>query len=953
MKTRTVNKLFTVLMVFVMMLSATMVLQWSAKAEENHMGTVEGIVEAQEDGTYPVGLEVKLIDISQDKVLTTYTENGGYFRFDDVDPGHHVVKIPSQQLDDEMVIFGKQEGPFMVEDNEHEDRGFIDVNSAILDYTISGEVTNSKGEGIPGTEITLTDTANEFTKSFSLTDVENATYEFMAYKGEFVLEFDAPNYKPYTMMLVVNETNADEGVIEVPDITLKKKPTKPVISGFLWESGGSGVSTPMDVTIYNETRDLILHEKVSKGPYFEIGAVEGEYTVIIKAVGYEPKILHENVTTIENDLGVLTVDSANSEEIDTAIQINNDWQGVQVTRERTIQPGSVFEAMDYGYLGSLKMQIDFAFGNRDLSVSSSEVEAFRNNWLEYREAGVQYTENMITVDDIDYEQISSTVNADLSPLQGSVMSPLANEILVTSNIEYTASEEIAEEDQHIVDLMLKNDYTYSNENDYTYTLTLPANYERVKSEQEIIPSSVDVSGYTTIDMDPKEGEGESHVRFDIRKSEEGSVSITLEQAGNVYLKEEDHYIIRQNTEVNGEAQFEDPVSEAESYTWNLDGDEISTGKDLTYTFTSSGEKQLEVVVEDTGGDEITESVTLLIDGQGPQGTITADNTTVDEGQEIIFSASEFVDEGEIRDYEWNFSDGSSHEMGVNVTHTFELYGTYDVQVNVTDVVGNWNIETMTIVVNDTTPPVASMKLMQDGDEISADQIVKGEQISFNASESYDPAGYDGDRTPADELTITWTIEDLGVDREGTDFTYTFEEMGQFTLKLDVKDEAGNNETITKELSVSPGPIPNLELNNLKFSKNKPNEGDKITITANVTNYGTADAESINVYLNGEVFDGTLTFYDGDDETNDTIPDGENRLIKFDWKVGSEGKKNVEVNITDSEEPDSGGYLRDNSMEKEINVQPPAWREYIVYALIPIIIIGVSVGLYYFRDKFQR
>ncbi|MFW6176286.1 MAG: PKD domain-containing protein [Thermoplasmatota archaeon] len=949
MKTRTVNKLFTVLMVFVMMLSATMVLQWSAKAEENHVGTVEGIVKTQ-DGAYPSGVEVNLIDISQDEVLTTYTESGGYFRFDDVNPGHHIVKIPSQQQNDEMVIFKEQSEPFQIDDGDNVDRGFIEVESADLDYTVSGEVTNSKGEGIPETQIILTDTENEFTKSYSLIDEENGTYEFMAYESEFILKFKAPNYKPYTRMLDVNET------FELPDITLKKKPTKPVISGFLWESGGSGVDAPIDLTIYNETRNVILHEKISKGPYFEIGAVEGEYTIVLKAEGYKPKVIQENVNKTDYDLGKLTVETSNKEDISTEIQINDDWQGIQVTRERTIQPGSVFEAMDYEYLGSLKMQIDFAFGNRDLTVSQSEIETFRNQWLENREGGMKFTQNLITVGDTDYEQISSTVNADLSGLEGSVMNPLESDIQVISDIEYTAYEEIDEGDQHIVDLMVKDDYTFGNKRDYTYTLNLPDGYERVKSEQEIIPSSVDVSGYTDIDVNPKEGEGRSHVRFDIRKSEEGEASIVLEEAGNVYLKEDDYYIIRQGTEVKGEGHFEDPVSEAESYTWYLGEEKLDIeSDDFTHTFTGAGEKPLKLVVKDTGGDEVTASVTVMIDGEGPIGTINADNTTVDEGQEVVFSASEFVDEGEIRDYEWNFSDDSDHEMGVNVTHVFGLYGTYDVKVNVTDVVGNWNVESKQITVKDITDPVPKMKLTQDDEEISVDEIEKGKEVTFNGSESYDPAGYEGDRTPADELNITWMIEGPNMEEEveATTFTHTFEEMGQFTLKMDVEDHAGNNKTLTRELSVSPGPIPNLELTQLNFSKNKPEEGDKVTITANVTNYGSADAESITVRLNDEVFDGTITFYDGDEETDDTIPEGENRLIKFEWKASSEGKKNIRVNITDAEEPTSGGYTRDNSMQKEINVQPPAWREYIVYALIPIIIIGVSVGLYFYRDKFQK
>ncbi|MGM0405873.1 MAG: hypothetical protein ACQEQM_07015, partial [Thermoplasmatota archaeon] len=59
---------------------------------------------------------------------------------------------------------------------------------------------------------------------------------------------------------------------------------------------------------------------------------------------------------------------------------------------------------------------------------------------------------------------------------------------------------------------------------------------------------------------------------------------------------------------------------------------------------------------------------------------------------------------------------------------------------------------------------------------------------------------------------------------------------------------------------------------------------------------------------------------------------------------------MNVTVVDAEEPEE--LQVENTLQLDVNIEPPAWRRYLIYALVPIIIIGVTVGLYFYKEKFQ-
>ncbi len=956
MKSRTGGKLATVLMVLVIALSATMVVQCNANAQGSHLGTVEGTVQTK-DGNNPAGLKVILKDVSNNEVYTSYTSSGGYFSFDDMEVSHYKIKVPSKRLN-KNIYFSNETEIFKLgeDDNVFQE---LEVTQETLEYELFVNVT-ADGESLSSAQIMLYESLHDYwNNDYELVDIENGTYQIESYEGEFILRVEAEGYPPYMKRMEINSESFENGT-RWENITLTEAAQTPMVSGFLRENGETGIKSEMDVTLYNKTEGIILN-KTTSGPYFEIGAVTGQYTLIIDAPRYQPKVRQLDIGENGRELGWMEAQKSGEVRLNTDLKFS-DWQSLTVNKTKTIHTNStVFEGLDYTSLGNPMMQIDFNFGGKpDMYVDNQEYNSFVD-WLTYNQAQIISTKRLITVDGTQYKLQGEPDQyyTDLDALKGPITTPIQNEeIDIEVGSEYTPYTEVPDEDIHMLNLIVNNDRQFGNMRNYTYSLDLPTGFERVKGAEENIPPHVDVDGYTKLDIDPhvSMAQESSYLTLDIRRSKAGNASIELQEKQTVRLKKEGYYIVKQGTEVNGTVIFEDPVGEALSYTWLLDGSQIDTGEKLQHTFNKEPrEKDLTVEVVESGGNVTSESVKVLVDNAPPTGQITVSNETIDEGGLVDFSASSFEDNGEIRDYKWNFSDGSEEQMGMNVSHTFELHGEYEVSVTVTDAVGNRKNFTTTITVNDTTKPQPLIRAKQDGKNITLDNITMGKLVDFSAEPSYDPAGYDGEK--GELKNVSWEIEKLDISESGMTFNHTFDKMGEYTLKLTVEDGAGNNATLPQTINVVSGPAPNLDITNVEFSTKTPKVGKKVTITINITNYGTADASNVVIdFKKGgspvNNYDTTYYTKNGTRMTNRTIKEGDTVQIKLKWTPDNKGNKSLSLNITDTEEPSN--WMYDNEKGPfYVDVEPPKWREYAVYALIPIVIIGVTVGLYFYKDKIKE
>ncbi|MFO7791907.1 MAG: PKD domain-containing protein [Candidatus Saliniplasma sp.] len=972
MRKKTVGKIATGLIVLTLVLSGLMVLQFGARADERQEGKVEGLLST--DGTVPRGLDVHLIDLSESKEYSTETSRGGYFQFEDVDVGYYRVEVPSQSHDEQHVYFRERSEVQIVEKDTTTEFEF-DVDRKPLDYTINGTVLDGQDEVVEGTEITVNDLNSDYSETVGLSNETSGEYTVSIYEGNFTITATSPDYPEIMHEVDIDEEKTDENNTKTVDIILTNEPDTPLITGYLWSEDGA-VTTSLRVTLFNEDTG-VMEKTVEEGPYFEIAApTGGEYTVVVDSDGYLP-YYNPDLTVLEDEITEIgTTDRVNQsaeEQIHTSIDFSEDWNTMNMIRDRTYQPDTMIQGMDYSNIGILALQIDQAFGDGDMTLDYSELELFEED-LEYIESNIPSTHRFVKVDGVSYELVENSFDIDFPGLNSegdsvSVFSLIDDpqEITSESTAEYEPLEDIDLEEKHDVDLQLQQDYIVGNYRDYSYEVDLPPNYERTNFVE-----NVDISGFTTLDIDTYEGVEKTQVGLEVQESEAGEVDISLEESPRVYLKEvegddevEEEYIVRKDTNVTCTADFFDPVGSEEDaeYTWYLEGSEIGTGSEIYHEFTGSGEKTLEVEVIETGQHETTDEITVYVDDAAPTGEIEGD-FEVDEGEELSLSAYNFTDDsGEIGYYQWNFTDGSDPIEGpeqYNVTHTFDLYGTYDVELNITDVVGNSEIYEKEIVVNDDTPPVPLFNLTYQteeenvtisSDSLAGDRIERRYPITLDASESFDPAGFDDDEGDVDNFT--WRIEEDGYKHDGEVLQdYEFDEIGEYTVSLNVTDDNGNSDNISRTIRIALGPTPDLELSNLRVSGEKRVD-EELTVSVNVSNFGDKMAEDISVSFKVDdepVSPEDLTFEKEGEETDDTIGTNEMKVITFTWAPEDDGDMTLNVTVTDGEEPEDLGV--DNTLTLDVNIEPPAWRRYLIYAVVPIVIIGVTVGLYFYKDKFM-
>jgi hypothetical protein len=148
---------------------------------------------------------------------------------------------------------------------------------------------------------------------------------------------------------------------------------------------------------------------------------------------------------------------------------------------------------------------------------------------------------------------------------------------------------------------------------------------------------------------------------------------------------------------------------------------------------------------------------------------------VDQGETVTFDGSGSI---AAANYTWNFTDDGNgiNLYGAAPSYLFNNSGLFVVTLNVTDGAGHWDTDTMTVTVNDITPPVANA---------GPDRLVEpGTMVFFNGSASLDNAGI---------TNYTWSFNDNGtaIALYGVRPAHRFDNDGIFAVTLTVTDAAGN------------------------------------------------------------------------------------------------------------------------------------------------------------------
>ncbi len=240
-----------------------------------------------------------------------------------------------------------------------------------------------------------------------------------------------------------------------------------------------------------------------------------------------------------------------------------------------------------------------------------------------------------------------------------------------------------------------------------------------------------------------------------------------------------------------------------NYAWNLPLGQFSLLFQYPYfqhQFTEIGNHTLMLTVRDPVGLEASDMVWVNVtpDVNDPVAHVVSTtpsdptpglNRTVSQGTLVQMDGSSSTDDSGIENYTWSFLNGpipvTSYEPVF--LHSFALLGNHTLTLTVRDLSGNDDSLVFWINVVDTTPPIANITTTTDNNtkEGLDVQITQGRTVFFNGSRSSD-----------DRSVVNWTwnlTNSTGVSKllYGQETAHTFFGIGNHSMNLTVRDEAGN------------------------------------------------------------------------------------------------------------------------------------------------------------------
>ena len=239
----------------------------------------------------------------------------------------------------------------------------------------------------------------------------------------------------------------------------------------------------------------------------------------------------------------------------------------------------------------------------------------------------------------------------------------------------------------------------------------------------------------------------------------------------------------------------DPDGTIASYTWNFGDGQNGSGMSGSHIYANEGTFTAILTVIDDGGLMSTASETITVSAPANVSPTAAFTATPDTGVPpltVIFNAATSQDpDGTIATYDWDFGDGSAHQQGVAMTHTYTSAGSYAGILTVTDDGGAQDVETHTITVNSpgNSIPTASFTTDPSLNVLYASPPVT---VDFDASGSSDADGT--------IMSYNWIFGD-GDTATGATASHTYTTSGTFTIVLTVVDDQGAPGSTTKSIRI--------------------------------------------------------------------------------------------------------------------------------------------------------
>src|SRR2546422_2026629 len=232
-----------------------------------------------------------------------------------------------------------------------------------------------------------------------------------------------------------------------------------------------------------------------------------------------------------------------------------------------------------------------------------------------------------------------------------------------------------------------------------------------------------------------------------------------------------------------------------TFSWSFGDGSTGTGSTITHTYSSAGSHTTALTVKDSSipQQKATSQKTVSVTSPPPpiSATFTVSPSLADVGQSISFTASASGGAPPYS-YSWSYGDGSEG-TGLQVTHTYNSDGTYQVTLTVADSMGNTRTGVSPVVIG--TAP------LQDGFTYNPTSPQPSDSINFTASA----------RGGTPPYSYSWDFGN-GASASGASATYSYSTAGSYTVTLTVIDSSNRSNNTSQGLTVYSPAHPDFTLN---------------------------------------------------------------------------------------------------------------------------------------------
>lgn len=238
----------------------------------------------------------------------------------------------------------------------------------------------------------------------------------------------------------------------------------------------------------------------------------------------------------------------------------------------------------------------------------------------------------------------------------------------------------------------------------------------------------------------------------------------------------------------------DPDGAVVSYSWDFGDGQRGTGKIVNHTYSQAAAFSVTLTVADAAGRAASTTKTVTVGaGAAPSADFTFSPAAPGINQDITFvaTAQSGVPGHSIVRFDWNFGSGSP-QSGQTVTKSYDIAGSYNVNLTVTDDLGLTKTVTKPVIVASTPSG------FQASFTFSPTSPSAGQNIIFDGSGSTSPNGIS---------SYAWTFGDSttcptdGCTASGKTASHIYPLPGTYVVKLTITDNQGRTASTSQNVPV--------------------------------------------------------------------------------------------------------------------------------------------------------